>query len=77
MDFGALLNDGLIRNAVLLLDESVGEAILRVGGVGFVGGDLDLGDEDPLDEGEGYADDGAERDDNLGGEIWEESGVCH
>lgn len=77
MDFGALLNNGLIGDAVLLLDERVGEAILAVGGVRFVGGDPDLGDEHPLDEGEDDADDGADRDDDLSGEIWEESGLCH
>lgn len=76
LDFGALLDDGVLGDAVLLLDEGLGEAVFGVG-VGFVGGDLDLGDEEPLDEGEGDADYGAERDDDLSGEIWEESGLNH
>lgn len=69
MDVGDLVNDGVITDAVLLLDESLGKAILAVGGVRFVGGYLHLGDEQPLDESESYADQGADRDDNLGAEI--------
>lgn len=69
MDFGDLVNDGVISDTVLLLDESLGEAILAVGRVRFVGRYLHLGDEHPLDESESYADQGAGRDDNLGAEI--------
>ena len=63
----------MVVDAFFLFDEVIVVAILSRGvGRGVSGGgELHLGDEQPLEEGEPYSDDGAHRDQNLGSEIWE------
>lgn len=73
LDVGALADDGVIGDAVLLLHERIGDSIFGGGG----GGELDLGDKQPLQGGEGYADEGASRDDNLGSEIRQQRRSAH
>jgi len=71
--FGAFDDDVVVVDALLLFDEVVVVAILG-GGVGRSvsdGREFDLGDEEPLEEGEGDSNDRADGNENLGSEIWE------
>lgn len=73
LDFSAFDNDVVVVDAFLLFDEIIVVAILG-GGVGRSvsgGGELDLGDKKPLEEGKPYPYDGTHRDENLSPEIWE------
>jgi len=73
LDFGAFEDNVVIVEAFLFFDEVIVVAIFAGGVRGsFSGsGELNLGDEDPLEEGEPYSNDGADRNQNLGAEIWE------
>ena len=73
MDFGAFEDNVVIVEAFLFFDEVIVVAIFAGGVRGSVSGsgELNLGDEDPLEEGEPYSNDGADGNQNLGAEIWE------
>lgn len=74
LDFGAFEDDVVVVEAFLFFDEVIVVAIFAAAGVGGSvsrSGELDLRDEDPLEEGERYSNDGADGNQNLGAEIWE------
>lgn len=68
----------MVINALLLFDEVVVVAIFACGvGRGVSdGGEFDLGDEKPLEERKGDSNNGADGNENLGSEIWE-NGCSH
>ena len=73
LDFGAFGDDVVVIDAFLLFDEVVVVAIFASGVGRSVSdsGKFDLGDEKPLEEGKGDSNNGANRNENLGSEIWE------
>lgn len=74
MDVGALGDDGVVVEALLLLDQVVGEAAVLVAPARLVAlrRELHTADEEPLDEGEGDSNDGGYRNENLRQEIGED-----
>lgn len=75
LDLGALHNDVVIVEALLLLDQIVGVSSVLVAVVRrrALRRELDAADEEPLDEREGDSDDGCEGDEDLRQEIGEDS----
>jgi hypothetical protein len=68
LDLGALDDDVVVVEPLLLLDEGVGVAGLAAAAAGRGRGELHARHDHPLHDGEGDADDGGDGDEHLGGE---------
>ncbi|GER51592.1 translation initiation factor IF-2 [Striga asiatica] len=77
LDVSALANYGKIVDAFLLRDERFGKPTFPIGEVGFAVGKFHLGHQQPLKEGESYADNGTNWDENFGAQIWEQRTLAH